>query len=85
MYSGSNSFLDVAWEYDNSNNKTHAVGSLQANELGIYDMSGNVYEWCWDFYNGDYTIKSPTLGSTEGKPRVLRGAGAMDCLYRRAR
>ncbi len=73
MYSGSNSFSDVAWEYNNSNNKTHAIGSLQANELGIYDMSGNVYEWCWDFYNGDYTIKSPTLGSTEGKPRVLRG------------
>ena len=52
-YSGSNNIDDVAW-YDGNSDKTHAVATKQPNELGIYDMSGNVLEWCQDWY-GNYT------------------------------
>jgi len=75
-YSGSNSVDDVAWVNDNSNNKTHAVGTKQANELGIYDMSGNVWEWCSDRYDENYYKNSPTQnpkGPNDGDTRVLRG------------
>ena len=76
QYSGSNNFLDVAWFKDNSGSKTHAVGTKQPNELGIYDMSGNVLEWCQDWY-GAYSSSSqvnPT-GANSGSVRVLRGGG----------
>ena len=74
QYSGSNNLSDVAWYYKNSGIKTHAVGTKQANELGIYDMSGNVSEWCQDRY-GDYSKSSQTnpKGSTSGALRVYRG------------
>ncbi|MBR5102877.1 MAG: formylglycine-generating enzyme family protein [Muribaculaceae bacterium] len=49
-YSGSNNINSVSWYYDNSDNTTHPVATKVANELGIYDMSGNVSEWCQDFY-----------------------------------
>ena len=73
-YSGSNTIDDVAWYYDNGGSKTHAVGTKQANELGIYDMSGNVWEWCSDWYDsyGSSSQTNPT-GAASGSYRVLRG------------
>ncbi|MBW7872831.1 MAG: formylglycine-generating enzyme family protein [Ignavibacteria bacterium] len=75
-YSGSDNTGAVAWYDGNSGDKTHAVGLKQPNEIGIYDMSGNVWEWCWDWY-GDYTSPSQTnpKGPSSGEYRVLRGGG----------
>ena len=74
-YAGSNTISDVVWYGDNSN-RTHPVGGKAANELGLYDMSGNVYEWCADRY-GDYSSSSQTnpKGPSSGQTRVLRGGG----------
>ena len=73
-YSGSDTLTDVAWYYDNSGQKTHPVGQKRPNKLGIYDMSGNVYEWCQDWY-GSYSSASQTnpTGPNSGSYRVLRG------------
>ena len=74
QYSGSNKLSKVAWYYGNSGDKTHAVGTKQANELGIYDMSGNVFEWCQD-WKGSYSSFSQVnpIGANSGSFRVYRG------------
>lgn len=77
-YSGSNYPNDVAWYDANSMKKTHNVATKQANELGIYDMSGNVYEWCQDWYGSDYYKNSDAnnpRGAYTGSSRVRRGGG----------
>ena len=75
-YCGSNTLSDVAWYVDNSDNKTHPVAAKTPNELGIYDMSGNVLEWCNDWYSSSYyTSESQTnpTGPDSGSSRVRRG------------
>ena len=76
QYSGSNELGDVAWYDDNSGDKTHVVATKQPNELELYDMSGNVREWCSDWY-GHYSSSSLTnpTGPNSGSLRVLRGGG----------
>jgi formylglycine-generating enzyme required for sulfatase activity len=75
-YAGSNDIGSVAWYNGNSGEKTHPVGQKQANELGIYDMSGNVYEWCQDWYDNEYYSKSPSnnpCNNISASQRVYRG------------
>ena len=83
-YSGSNDLGAVGWYYKNSSNVTHVVGGKTANELGIYDMSGNVAEYCYD-YMGAYSSEAQTdpKGPSSGNYRVYRGghmgSSAMYC------
>lgn len=74
QYSGSNELGDVAWYDGNSGDETHVVATKQPNELGLYDMSGNVWEWCSDRYDS-YSSSSQTnpTGPKSGRNRVLRG------------
>ena len=75
-YSGSKNADEVAWYSYNSRDETHPVKTKKANKLGLYDMSGNVYEWCNDRYNENYYRNSPQTnptGPSEGERRVSRG------------
>jgi len=76
-YSGSNTVGEVAWYIENSGEMTHEVGKKTANGLGLYDMSGNVYEWVWDRYANNYSYtgndRPDPTGASSGSDRVLRG------------
>ena len=78
LYSGSDKLSEVGWYRDNAGNGTKAVGQLLENELGLFDMSGNVLEWCEDDFHGTFE-GAPTDGSAwidqpkRGGRRVLRG------------
>jgi sulfatase modifying factor 1 len=80
MYAGSDKLKEVGWYGENSGGETHPVGQLLGDELGLYDMSGNVWEWCEDDWHNDYQ-GAPTDGSAwiarpnRGPARVLRGGG----------
>lgn len=73
-YSGSNDIYRVAWYTENSNSKTHPVAQKLDNELGIYDMSGNVWEWCSDYYNGDSSVRVNRGGSWSSTAAYCRVA-----------
>ena len=73
-YAGSNNIDEVAWYERNSNNEIHPVAQKQPNELGLYDMTGNVGEWCYDWYDSyRSSVRINPIGSLEGSERVLRG------------
>jgi len=85
-FSGSDNIDAISWYKDNSGSTTHPVGQKGANELGLYDMSGNVWEWCSDWYGYDYYSQSPSdnpKGPINGTSRVIRGGSwyydAQDC------
>ncbi|APF20287.1 Sulphatase-modifying factor protein [Caldithrix abyssi DSM 13497] len=75
-YSGSNNVDEVGWYLDNSGSQPHVVGTKNPNELGLYDMSGNNQEWCWDYF-GNYSSEPQTdpvgPSSQEDERRILRG------------
>ncbi len=79
-FSGSNKLDEVAWYINNSGNAPHEVGQKKPNELGIYDMTGNAMEWCYDWYKANYyenTSDDNPVGPARGISKVCRGGNYM--------
>jgi sulfatase modifying factor 1 len=85
-YSGSDDIYEVAWYGENSNRQTHGVGQKKPNGFGLYDMNGNVLEWCWDWFEGDREDipTEDSIGPSTGSDRMLRG-GCWDDVARDGR
>jgi sulfatase modifying factor 1 len=77
VYAGSDRIDEVAWYDGNSGGQIHEGGRKKSNELGLYDMSGNIWEWCWDWYDENYLTQAGTrmdpTGPDQGIYRVVRG------------
>jgi formylglycine-generating enzyme required for sulfatase activity len=73
-FAGGDSPEEVAWHQNDAGARVHPVGQKKPNELGLYDLSGNLYEWCWDWY-GSYAAAMSPDGPRTGSRRVLRGGG----------
>lgn len=82
-YAGSNSISSVAWYYDNSDFENHIISSLLPNELELYDMSGNVSEWCYDL-DSEYSSTPQTnpTGDSYGGYRIIRGGSRFDTAWK---
>lgn len=75
-FAGSNTINEVGWYIDNANGQSHAVAQKKPNELGLFDMTGNLWEWVWDSYDGNYYSHSPLTnprGPEGGAYRIMRG------------
>jgi sulfatase modifying factor 1 len=81
-YAGSSNVDEVAWYGGNSGRETHPVGQRKPNGFGLYDMSGNVWEWVWDWYGAYSSVsQSDPTGVSTGSNRVLRGGAWSRSLY----
>jgi formylglycine-generating enzyme required for sulfatase activity len=81
IFAGSDYPDEVAWYFGNSGAQIQPIGQKQPNELGIYDMSGNGWEWCWDWFSEDYYAGSPLIdprGPQSGEEKVRRGGSFMN-------
>ncbi len=79
-YSGSNDLEEIAWSISNSGNASHEVGQKKPNEIGLYDLTGNAMEWCYDWYEKEYYKTSPSdnpSGPLSGVSKVCRGGNYM--------
>ena len=77
-YAGADDIIHVGWEQEFSQGRSRAVGQKKPNDFGLYDISGNVWEWCWDRFEIQYTADVDPTGGEIGDYRVLRGGSWFD-------